>query len=263
MDGNDSEIHLQQYEYTARDFYDDYLSASSHPTLFDEVICFPMRQLYKEMSAGHIQGRAFLQLNPSPTPYKLLLCCEFFEEINVLEFQNDSSLALRKWLKKDPGALDWTHMSQYACSLEGRSDGWIKKEEKLRERVKRVIDCDIAADPLVAPGILPSVDCLMTSCGFEVLSKDHDDFRKNLRKAAALLKVGGYLALFALINAKVYKVGKRLYYILCLNEEFLRTALVDSGYVIESLERRPGADVGGYIIYDNLVYVRARKVREV
>ncbi|XP_069828850.1 indolethylamine N-methyltransferase-like [Dendropsophus ebraccatus] len=263
MDGSDSEIHLHQKEFSARDFYDTYLSASSHPTLLDEFIYFPMRQLYKEMSAGHIQGRTLLQFNPSPAPYKLLVCCEFFEEINVLELTDECSLALRKWLKKDPEALDWTHMSQYASSLEGRSDGWIKKEEILRERFKRVIDCDIAADPLVAPGTLPPVDCLITTCGFEVISKDHEEFRNNLRKTAALLKVGGYLAIFVLINAKFYKVGEPLFHVLCFNEDFLRAALMDSGYVIESLESRPRVDYGGYMIFDSLVYVRARKVREV
>ncbi|XP_069825511.1 indolethylamine N-methyltransferase-like [Dendropsophus ebraccatus] len=262
MDRSNSEIHQQQYEYSSRDLYNTYLYSGAHPALLDEIVCFPMRQLYKEMSTGHIQGSTLLQFNPGPAPYKLLVCCEFFEEINVLEFHDENSLELRKWLKKDPGALEWTHISQYACSLEGRSDGWIKKEEILRERVKRVIDCDIAADPLVAPGTLPPVDCLMSICGFELISKDHEEFRNNLRKAAALLKVGGYLALFGVINAKFYKLGERLFHVLCYNAEFLRAALMDSGFVIESLETRPAADVGGSIIYDNQVYVRARKVRE-
>ncbi|XP_056399679.1 indolethylamine N-methyltransferase-like isoform X4 [Hyla sarda] len=250
------------HQLKSRDVYDIYLSKDVNPTLLDEVVLYPMRQLYKEFSQGHIKGRTLLQFNPGPAPYKLLVCCDFFEEINVLEFNEENSKELRKWLKKDPGALDWTRASQYACTLEGKSNGWIEKEEQLRERIKRVIDCDLTADPLVTPGTLPPVDCILSIGGLESIINDQDNFRKNLGKMAALLKVGGHVAFFGAINGKSYKVGEHLVPCFGYNEGFLKAALRDTGFVIESLERRPGVDISDYIIYDSFVYVRARKVRE-
>ncbi|KAG8568198.1 hypothetical protein GDO81_013915 [Engystomops pustulosus] len=250
-----------QKEFSAKEFFETCLSADSHPAIYEEVVCFPMRQLHKELSSGHIKGKTLIEFTLGPVLFKLLVCCEYFEEITVLEFNDECSMELKKWLKKHPEAIDWTHVSQFACSLDGKSNGWREKNEKVRERVKQVIDCDITADTLVAPGVLPPADCLLCIWGLDVISKDQDDFQKNLEKMAALLKSGGHLLLFGTINAELYKVGEHSFHIVNYDEEFLRKALRDCGFVIESLENRPRGEFSDSIIYDSFVYVRARKVR--
>ncbi|XP_073513498.1 indolethylamine N-methyltransferase-like [Phyllobates terribilis] len=262
MEESSNQTDDEQFQLRLKASYNHFLSADVPCGITEEFLCFPMRQLHKELSEGHIKGKTLVQLTRDPVLYKLFVCCDYFEEITVLEIRKEYSLELRKWMNKESGALDWSHASKYACELEGKSKCWREKEEELRAKVKRILDCDITADPLVAPEVLPQADCLLCIWALDTLSKDHEDFRNNLRKMAALLKTGGHMAFFGAINAKQYNVGEKTYPVLGYDEEFLRRALEDVGFVIESLETRVRGAVGDIIIYDSFVYVRALKVKE-
>ncbi|KAM4702938.1 nicotinamide N-methyltransferase-like [Rhinophrynus dorsalis] len=231
----------EMQNYDPKTIFKTYLSANSDSVIQEQAFKYPMRRLYKDIAS---------------------VSCDVFEEITVLELNEHFIKELEKWMNKEEDALDWTHASQFACALEGKSDGWKKKEEKLRSRIKCLVKVDFAKENLSDPIVLPKSDCLFCMWVLDVTSKDHDAYCRNLKKISSLLKLDGQLILFGTLNATYYMAGEKKCHILKYNEVFLRQALAQAGYVIECFEMTEGKQPSEYIFYEHFVYVRAEKKKE-
>lgn len=69
--------------------------------------------------AGGLRGKLLIDIGSGPTIYQLLSACESFEEIIATDYTDKNRLELEKWLKKMPGAFDWSPVVKYVCELEG------------------------------------------------------------------------------------------------------------------------------------------------
>ncbi|KAB1276725.1 Indolethylamine N-methyltransferase [Camelus dromedarius] len=68
---------------------------------------------------GGVGGDILIDIGSGPTIYQLLSACEAFREIIVSDYTEQNLWELEKWLKKEPGAYDWSPAVQYVCELEG------------------------------------------------------------------------------------------------------------------------------------------------
>lgn len=68
---------------------------------------------------GGLKGKLLIDIGSGPSIYQLLSACESFEEIIATDYTDKNRLELEKWLKKIPGAFDWSPVVKYVCELEG------------------------------------------------------------------------------------------------------------------------------------------------
>lgn len=109
---------------------------------------------------------------------------------------------------------------------------------------------------------LPKADCATSIWGLELISKDRKDYRRNLRKFSNLIKLGGYLLLYANINSTYFKIGKDKFRLLPCDESFYRKVLSEEGLEIEHFENLDRVMCCDYVDHERIVFIIARKVRE-
>ncbi|MEE6508361.1 hypothetical protein FKM82_020620 [Ascaphus truei] len=231
--------------------------------LIDEGVGFPLKKLHETFSSGRVRGDTLIDISTGPTVYHLFSAGDFFKEIIVIEFTEPNIQEFEKWLKKDPGAADWSFAAKALCELEGNREGWQVKEDKVRRAVKQVVKWDVSKDNPLEPVILPQVDCVISFWCLHVISRDKEAYRSNLRKFASLLNIGGHLILFGAFNMTYYMIGEHKFFFLSCDEKFLREVLRDAGFVIENMDGLPSKKGSDLVDCDHLVYIIARKVREI
>ncbi|XP_075459241.1 nicotinamide N-methyltransferase-like [Ascaphus truei] len=204
-----------------------------------------------------------IDISSGASVYQLLSASDIFKEIIVVEFTDPNIQEFEKWLKKDPGAANWSYAAKALCKLEGNREEWQVKEDKVRRAIKQVVKWDFTKDNPLSPVVLPQVDCVLSLWCLHKISKDKEAYQINLRKIASLLNIGGHLLIFEVLNMTYYKLGEHKFFILTFDEKFLREALRDAGYVIENMDVLPSRKGCDLLDYESVVYVIARKDREV
>ncbi|XP_046525034.1 indolethylamine N-methyltransferase isoform X2 [Equus quagga] len=208
---------------------------------------------------GGLQGDTLIDIDSGPTIYQVLAACESFKDITLSDFTDRNREELEKWLKKEPGAYDWTPAVRFACELEGNSDRWREKEEKLRAVVKRVLKCDANLGNPLAPVVLPLADCVLTLLAMECACCSLDAYRAALRNLASLLKPGGHLVTIVTLRLKSYMVGKRQFSCVPLEKEEVEQAVLDAGFDIEQLLHSPRSYTVSLAANTGLCFIVARK----
>ncbi|XP_053310049.1 nicotinamide N-methyltransferase-like [Spea bombifrons] len=247
------------HEFDSKCYLDAFLSPNTNKQLQEEAIWRPMKYMHKELVSGHVKGYNLIDITVGPSICHLFPVCEFFKEITILEFNRFCVAELDKWLSNDKEAFDWSHASKFMMDLEGKSGGWKEKEELLRGKIKSILKCDITKDNPTDPVELPKADCIICMWVLDVISTDKDAYISNLRKISSLLKPGGRLMLVSDINATFYIVGEHKYGVLTYDEEFLKTALKNEGYIIETYEAHDRKVCLDYIDYEKLAFLTALK----
>ncbi|KAM4642126.1 indolethylamine N-methyltransferase-like [Discoglossus pictus] len=239
-----------------------YHSSKADNIFLEDIVFNCMRQLHKELGSGRIKGDTLIDFTLGPIIYHLFTISEFFEDITVLETNDTCIKELEKWMNMDPDAFDWSHASKYIAELEGNSAGWKKKEETVKQSIKQILKCNFEKENPTDPVVLPKVDCLLTGCALDLISKDQEQYSKNLKKFSRWLKLGGHLILIGVLNASFYMVGEHKIHFTTYNEDVLKKLIVDAGYVIESFEMTESKLCSDVADHEHMVFITALKERE-
>ncbi|XP_075460139.1 indolethylamine N-methyltransferase-like isoform X2 [Ascaphus truei] len=229
----------------------------------DGTLNFRLQKCLKTFSSGGIGGHTLIDIGTGPSIYQLFSACESFKQIIATDFTERNRQELERWLKKEPGAFDWSVAVKAVCELEGNREEWQVKEDKVRRAVKQIVKWDVTKDNPLEPVVLPQVDCVLSLWCLSSISRDKEAYRSNLRKFASLLNIGGHLLLFVGFNISHYMIGEHKFFMLSYDEHFLREALRDAGYVIENMDVLPSKRNTVISDYEHAVYVIARKEKEV
>ncbi|XP_075462665.1 nicotinamide N-methyltransferase-like [Ascaphus truei] len=260
----DSSLHKHYHdeEFDPKAFVDTYFCGKMF-SLIDEIVDYPLKKLHETFSSGRVKGDTLIDISSGASVYQLLSASDIFKEIIVVEFTEPNIQEFDQWIKKDPGAADWSYAAKALCELEGNREGWQVKEDKVRRAVKQVVKWDVSKVKPLDPVVLPQVDCVLSLWCLHKISRDKEAYRSNPRKCASLLNIGGHLLLFGVFNMTYYKIGEHKFFFLTFDEKFLREALKDAGYVIENMDVLPSRKGCDLCNYESVVYVIARKEREV
>ncbi|MEE6484735.1 hypothetical protein FKM82_014002 [Ascaphus truei] len=260
----DSSLHKQYHdeEFDPRGLIDTYCYNGTND-MFEETVVYPIKQLFKCFSSGRVRGETLLDVTSGPLAFHLLTACDYFKEINVIEFTDANIREFEMWKNKEPGAADWSHTAKIVCDLEGKSEEWPGKEDKARRAVKRIVKCDLTKDNPLEPVVLPQMDCLLCMYVLLVVSKDHQAYRSNLKKLASMLKIGGHMLLVGTYNQSFYMIGEHKFFCLSCDEEFVREAVCDAGFIIENLETLSNKSTRDLTDIKHVFFIIARKEREV
>ncbi|XP_072678175.1 nicotinamide N-methyltransferase-like isoform X1 [Canis lupus baileyi] len=233
-------------ESTGLDVYQTYFEPTTYLGYYkmgqnpvgDDVLQFSLKHYNATFKpAGGLRGKLLIDIGSGPTIYQLLSACESFEEIIATDYTDKNRLELEKWLKKMPGAFDWSPVVKYVCELEGDRDKWAEKEERLRRTVRRVLKCDVGKERPLEPAVLPLADCLLSSLCLESACGTLEAFRDALHHLRPLLRPRGHLVLTGSFDCTFYMVGDSRFTVLPLKEKVLREVLQESGFTIERLEK--------------------------
>ncbi|XP_063799296.1 nicotinamide N-methyltransferase-like isoform X2 [Pseudophryne corroboree] len=242
----------------------DYLQTYYAPgqgALTGEWTNFVLRNLHETFAPGRVEGDILIDFGAGPTIYHLLSACEVFNNIITSDFLEQNRRELQKWLKKDPDAFDWTPIVKYVCELENNSDNWREKEEKLRRKVTKVLQCDALKKNPYDPVVLPKADCLISCLCLEGPSRDLESFCNILKNCKELLKPGGHIILLNVLNCSFYYVGQKKFSYLSITKEDLERVIKEAGYELEEMKVIPRNDKSGMDLsnHDSFYYVHARK----
>ncbi|XP_054853295.1 nicotinamide N-methyltransferase-like [Eublepharis macularius] len=232
--------------FTEKDFYVQHFDPKEYLEMYftfhpekeeiNALIDFILKNLHKAFHSGGIKGDTLIHFGIGSAIYPFLSACESFREIISTDYTDQNLEELQRWLRKEPGAFDWSPIVKYVCELEGDREKWVQKEETVRKAIKRVLQCDLTQPNPLAPLSLPPADCLLSTFLLGVACKDLLTYHFALKNLSFLVKPGGHLVLFALLEESFYMVGQHRFSFLYLNQKSVEEAVKEAGFDIEWVE---------------------------
>ncbi|XP_060106510.1 nicotinamide N-methyltransferase-like [Heteronotia binoei] len=232
--------------FTEKDYYAQHFVPKEHLEMYHSfdpesgykspMFAFGVNTLHKVFHSGGLKGDTLIDIGSGATIYQLLSACESFREIIATDYTNQNREEMLRWLRKEPGAFDWSPLVKYVCELEGDREKWAEKEEKVRRTVKQFLKCDVTQPNPLAPLSLPPADCLLSTLCLETACKDLPTYCSALKNISSLVKPGGHLVLFLTLETTFYMVGQRKFSRLYLDQETVEEAVKAAGFDIEWLE---------------------------
>ncbi|KAG8546058.1 hypothetical protein GDO81_019831 [Engystomops pustulosus] len=260
MDSCDHKLY-HVHGFDSRKLLEDYLSDKPDMVFGDDSLVFPIENLLKTFTVGHIKGDILIDISLGSIIHHLYSACEFFKHMIVLKVQDRCILELKRWVDTRTGAFHWGHAEQLHAEIEGKSDESQDKNIKVRSALQHVLKCDLEKENITEPIDLPPADCII-SCGLlDVISKDQDDYVRYIRKFSKLLKPGGYLLFAGMLEATYLKVGKDKMHVFQYNEDIARKAVVGEGFVIDRCEVKKRTNISDLIDYKAAIFMAAHKAK--
>ncbi|KAM5163705.1 indolethylamine N-methyltransferase-like [Mantella aurantiaca] len=224
----------------SRDFSDLYYSNKEDMVFGEDSLKFPMMNLYYQFSSGRVSGNTLIDISLGSFIHHLYSASYSFQEIIVLKSSEKCIMELSRWLHDRTGAYDWTHTSTAAAELEGNRDHHQEKESCLKSSIKQILKCDFEEENITSPVQLPLADCILCVWILDVISKNEDEYMRNLEKMLKLLKPGGCLLLISAIDITYFTAGGERLHMFKHDESFVKNALSKLGLVIDysTVQRR-------------------------
>ncbi|XP_066429044.1 nicotinamide N-methyltransferase-like isoform X2 [Eleutherodactylus coqui] len=247
-------------ELDAKTKYTQYFSPYTPYAIIKESTINPMQVIYKAFSTGMVTGRTVIDFCKSPIITHLLAMKDFVHEIKSLHMCNAGVKEIEKWKNKDQDAFNWSHAVGILKELKGNRDKSKDEEEDLRGKLKEILELDFnkGIDSLC----LPKADIVTSIWFLDAISKNHDEYRGNLRQLSNLIKCGGYVLIYACINCSYFKVGDIKYHVLSSDESFFRKVISEGGFDIKHFQKLDRLITCDSLDHDGMVFIIAQKVKE-
>ncbi|KAM5164226.1 nicotinamide N-methyltransferase-like [Mantella aurantiaca] len=201
-----------------------------------------IRNLVRGMMCGacRVTGKTLIDISIGSFIHHLYSASNYFQKMVVLKFNEKCIMELNRWLHDRTGAYDWTHTSTTAAELEGNRDHHQEKESCLKSSIKQILKCDFEEENITSPVELPLADCVILFLIMNVINKNDDEYMRNLEKISKLLKPGGCLLLFSVIDATYFLTGGERFQFFKHDEDFVKNAHSKLGLVIDycAVQRR-------------------------
>ncbi|OCT62081.1 phenylethanolamine N-methyltransferase [Xenopus laevis] len=203
----------------------------------DSVVQWKLRCLADTCATGEIAGQTLVDIGSGPTIYQILSASEHFAEVVLTDYLEVNRAELRRWLQDEPGAFDWSPYMKHVSKLERTGGTWQEKQQRIRERVKKVLPVDVhQSNPLGEEMGTASVDTLVTTFCLEACSPNLQMFNKALGNITSLLKPGGHLLFIGALEESYYLAGEAKLNVVPVTEEIVRNALSDASYKIKEFK---------------------------
>ncbi|XP_075696773.1 nicotinamide N-methyltransferase-like [Rhinoderma darwinii] len=244
--------------FDSRQSLEQYFSDKPDMVFGDDSLKFVIENLRQVFAVGHINGDILIDISIGSFVHHLYSACEFFENILVLKVSNRCIMELKRWVDDRTGAFNWGHTSTLQ-EKEENSDQFQDQEAKLRSALQHVVKYDLEKENMTDPLVLPLADCVISVWLLGVVSKDQDEYIKNMRKFSRLLKPGGHLIIIGTLGATYFTVGKDKFQVIPYDEDFIRKALVGEGFIIDYCKVKERTAVSDLIDYKAVIFIAAHK----
>ncbi|KAM5163667.1 indolethylamine N-methyltransferase-like [Mantella aurantiaca] len=243
----------------SRDLSDVYFSGKEDMIFRDDSLIFPMMNLHYQFSSGRVAGKTLIDISPGSFIHHLYSASNSFQDIIILKSNEKCIMELSRWLHDRTGAYDWTHTSAAAADLEGNRDQHLEKESRLKSSIKQILKCDFEEENITSPVELPLADCVISGWKLDVISKNEDEYMRNLEKILELLKPGRHLLLISSLDTTYITVGGERFHVFTHDESFVKKALSKLGLVIDYCAVQRRRNVSDLIDYKAVMFTVAIK----
>ncbi|KAM5125336.1 indolethylamine N-methyltransferase-like [Mantella aurantiaca] len=244
----------------SRDHSDLYCSGKEGMVFRDDSLIFPMMNLHYQFSSSRVAGNTLIDISMGSFIHHLYSASKYFQEIVILKSSEKCIMELSRWLHDRTGAYDWTHTSAAAAELEGNRDHHQEKESRLKSSIKQILKCDFEQKNVTSSVELPLADCVICVWILNTISKNEDEYMRNLEKILKLLKPGGHLLLFSAIYTTYVTAGGERLHVFTHDESFVKNALSKLGLVIDYCAVQRRCNVSDLTDYKALMFTVAHKV---
>ncbi|CAJ0967700.1 unnamed protein product [Ranitomeya imitator] len=248
-----------EYGFDSRQHLEHYFSDSTDMIFEEDFLIFPIKNLRKAFTEGHIEGDVLVDLSIGSMIHHLYSACDFFNYFIVLKMRDRCILELKRWVDSRTGAFSWCHAAKLQVEIEGKSDLLLEKEEKMRSAIEHVVKCDLEKENMVDPIVLPPADCVISAWLLDVISKNQDEYMKYIKKFSRLLKPEGHIIIIGSVDATYFTVGKDKLHIFSYNEDFARNAIVGAGFVIDHCEVMKRTVESDLSDFKGVIFIAAHK----
>uniref|UniRef100_A0A803J959 Nicotinamide N-methyltransferase n=1 Tax=Xenopus tropicalis TaxID=8364 RepID=A0A803J959_XENTR len=253
--------HYHDEEYDPCLAFATYIGADKDPSK-EQLIEYPIKVLRDIFSSGLVKGDTLIELTTSSAHILILAAADYFDNIILLQPCESDEQEAQKWLNKEAGAIDHSHLTTFVCGLKGECTEWEEHEDKTRRAIKQIVRWDITKDNPLGDVVLPQADCVLSGGYLNAVSKDHEMYLKLLKQMSSLVKIGGHLILIGFINMTYYTIGQHKFSALPCDEEFVRKSLASCGFIIERSGKEKNRYNSDLFDYEYLAYFVSRKERE-
>ncbi|KAM5164261.1 nicotinamide N-methyltransferase-like [Mantella aurantiaca] len=243
----------------SRDFSDLYFSDKEDMVFREDSLIFPMKNLHYQFSSNRVKGKFLIDASHGSFIHHLYSASKSFKKIVVLKTNEKCIMELSRWLHDRTGAYDWTHTSAAAAELEGNSVQNHENESRLKSSIKQILKCDFEKENITSPVVLPLADCVISGWILDVISKDGDEYMRNLEKTFKLLKPGGHLLLFSALDATYLSAGGERFHMFTHDESFVKNTLSKLGLVIDYCAVQGRRNVSDLTDYTAIMFIVAIK----
>ncbi|XP_040281545.1 nicotinamide N-methyltransferase-like [Bufo bufo] len=248
-----------EHDFDSRSYLENYFSDSPEMIFAEDSLVFPIENLKKTFTEGHIKGDILIDLSLGSVIHHLYSACEFFNNIIVLKASNRCIMELKRWADTRTGAFYWGHATKLHADTEEVSEPLQDKEEKVRLALQHVVKCDYSKENMTDPIVLPPADCIISVWLLDAISRDQNDYITYLRRFTKLLKPGGRLILFGDLEITYFTVGTEKFHAFCYNEDFVRKALEGEGFVIDCCKVRERTSVSDLLDHKGVIFIAAHR----
>ncbi|XP_051982565.1 nicotinamide N-methyltransferase [Xyrauchen texanus] len=220
---NFTEGEFYQGHFDSRAYVQNFYSCPRGHSDEKDFLSFVLGCLSRTFSTGKHKGQRLIDVGSGPTIHSVISACDFYEEIVLSDFTDNNRREIENWLKHEDGCFDWKPVLRYVCELEGKSPSDL--ETKLKQRIKKVLKCDVRLENPFYPNTLEPADCVITSLCLEAACKDIETYHYALHGISKLLRPGGLLVMVGVLGETFYKVDEQLFSCLRLSQSNIEDAL--------------------------------------
>ena len=187
-----------------------------------------------------------LEFGGGPVITHLISGVPYVNEVVFAAHTKEERQEVRKWREAEGDYHNWDHYFQYVVNgLEQNADkefAWKEREDLLRNRMKKIIACDITKEQPLESGVYKEeFDIIMTSLCLEAACQSYAEYKSAVQKLSFMLKIGGFLVMIAVEEETFYYIGDRKWFCLPLSLSQIKEALHEAGLEVLDEHRDPAS----------------------
>ena len=175
---------------------EDYLHTRYNNIAAKERVQFQLDCLHDLFQQFSTRELRVLDYGCGPVIQHSISAAAYASEIVFCDISSSGREAIKKWLRKDPDAFNWSPQFDYVVkTLEGKEEKEAReREELLRKKTNGVVFCDVLADNPMQPGFEGPYDVIIEVGCFQVACNKITEYKRAMQNAFKLLRPGGIFA---------------------------------------------------------------------
>ena len=161
----------------------------------------------------------------------------YASEVVFCDISSANCEAIKKWLRKDPDAFNWSpHFDYVVQTLEGKGEKEAREREEQLRKVGKIVFCDALSETPMEKGYEGPYDVILECGCLDAACANKESYRSCMKVLASLLKPGGTFIRYsnncvAEYEQQAYHVGDQTFHCICFNYKYIVSFLKQEGFV--------------------------------
>ncbi|XP_046548526.1 nicotinamide N-methyltransferase-like [Haliotis rubra] len=176
---------------------------------FESPLSSMLTKCHNAFDSGTIKGKTLLDIGTGPTIHTIISAAQHCDNIFLAKFCQSNRDFLKQWYD---GSLksSFDEVFEIVLKLEGKSKTDIpEREASIRDKIVRILHCDIRDKNTFSTNFLPKVDIITSSLCLEAAATDLASYEEYAGNMVGMLNPGGHLVIFGCLGGTFYTVGSK------------------------------------------------------